>query len=314
VPDRTDATGGHDTLARVRQGTYSIVARDPATGEVGVAVQSHWFSVGSVVSWARPGVGAVATQSIGDPSYGPNALDLLADGVEPGEALARLVAEDSRSRFRQVGVVDARGRAAVHTGSSCIAFAGHRTGDGYSVQANMMASTAVWPAMAGAFEEADGPLPRRLVSALRAGEGAGGDVRGRQSAAIVVAPPDGESWRLSVDLRVEDHPEPLDELERVLDLADAYRLASEGDDLVARGRHDEASARYNRAAELAPGNHELVFWSGLSAAEGGDLETALERVRRAIAMQPGWAELLDRLEPEIAPGAAAVRAALREAG
>jgi uncharacterized Ntn-hydrolase superfamily protein len=304
----------HDTLPPLRQGTYSIVARDPETGEVGVAVQSHWFSVGSVVSWARPGVGAVATQSIGEPSYGPNALDLLAEGVEPAEALARLTGDDERARFRQVAVVDAQGRVAVHTGERCIAFAGDRTGDGYSVQANMMASAEVWPAMARGFEAAEGPLARRLVSALRAAEAAGGDVRGRQSSAIVVAPAEGEPWRLSTDLRVEDHPEPLDELERLLDVADAYRLATEGDNLIGRGNHDEASARYTRAAELAPGNHELIFWSGLSAAEGGDMTTALERVRRAIEMQPGWAELLDRLQPDIAPSAAAVRAALREAG
>ncbi len=314
MPPRTDAIVSHDTLPRVRQGTYSIVARDRETGEVGVAVQSHWFSVGSVVSWARPGVGAVATQSIGDPSYGPNALDLLADGVPPDEALARLVAADERQQFRQVAVVDAAGRVAVHTGDRCSAYAGHQTGDGYSVQSNMMATTEVWPAMARGFEAADGPLARRLVAALRAAEAAGGDVRGRQSAAIVVAPAEGESWRLSTDLRVEDDPEPLDEIGRLLDLADAYRLASEGDSLVGEGHHDEAAERYTRAAELAPGNHELVFWSGLAAAEGGDMETALERVRRAIAMQPGWAELLDRLQPDIAPSAAKVRAALRDSG
>jgi uncharacterized Ntn-hydrolase superfamily protein len=314
VPLRTDATVSHDTLPPLRQGTYSIVARDPETGEMGVAVQSHWFSVGSVVSWARPGVGAVATQSIGEPSYGPNLLDLLEQGVEPSEALARLTADDERARFRQVAVVDAQGRVAVHTGDSCIAFAGDRTGDGYSVQANMMASPEVWPAVARGFEAAEGPLARRLVAALRAAEAAGGDVRGRQSAAIVVAPAEGEPWRLTTDLRVEDDSEPLDELERLLDVADAYRLATEGDNLVGRGDHDEAAARYTRAAELAPGNHELIFWSGLSAAEGGDMTTALERVRRAIEMQPGWGELLERLQPDIAPSAAAVRAALREAG
>jgi len=266
------------------------------------------------VSWAQPGVGAVATQSIGEPSYGPNALELLAGGATPEEALARLTAADERAPFRQVAVVDAGGRVATHTGASCIAFAGHQAGDGYSVQANMMAGPEVWPAMARGFEGSSGPLARRLIAALRAAEGAGGDVRGRQSAAIVVAPPDGEPWRLSVDLRVEDHPEPLDEIERLLDLADAYRLASEADDLVGQGRHAEAAALYVRAAELAPGNHELVFWSGLSAAEGGDMDTAVERVRAAIAMQPGWAELLGRLEPEIAPSAAAVRAALAERG
>ena len=298
----------------MRKGTYSIVARDPESGEVGVAVQSHWFSVGSIVSWARPGVGAVATQSIGEPAYGPNALDLLADGVEPRAALARLVAADPRSQFRQVAVVDARGRVAVHTGDRCIAFAGDQTGDGYSVQANMMASTEVWPAMARAFEAAEGPLARRLLAALRAAERAGGDVRGRQSAAIVVAPAEGEPWRLSVDLRVEDDPEPLDELERVLDLSDAYRLASEGDNLAGQGRHEEAAVHYERAGELAPESHELIFWSGLAAAQGGDMPTAVARVRRAIELQPGWAELLERLQPDIAPSAAAVRAALRDGG
>jgi uncharacterized Ntn-hydrolase superfamily protein len=296
----------------VRQGTYSIVARDADTGEVGVAVQSHWFSVGSIVSWARPGIGAVATQSIGEPSYGPGLLDLLAEGVEPADALARLTAADDRAQFRQVAVVDGSGRVAVHTGESCIAFAGDRTGDGYSVQANMMASPAVWPAMAEAFEAAEGPLARRLLAALRAAEAAGGDARGRQSSAIVVAPAEGEPWRLSVDLRVEDHPEPLDEIERLLDMAEAYRLANRADTLAGQGRHDDASGLYGRAAELAPGSHELLFWSGLAAAQGGDMETALRRVREAIAMQPGWAELLERLQPDIAPSAPAVSAALRD--
>jgi uncharacterized Ntn-hydrolase superfamily protein len=298
----------------VRHGTYSIVARDPDTGEVGVAVQSHWFSVGSIVSWARPGIGAVATQSIGEPSYGPGLLDLLADGAEPSDALARLTARDPRAQFRQVAVVDATGRVAVHTGESCIAFAGDRTGEGYSVQANMMASPGVWPAMAEAFEAAEGPLARRLLATLRAAEAAGGDARGRQSSAIVVAPADGEPWRLTVDLRVEDHPEPLDEIERLLDLAEAYKLANRGDSLAGQGRHEEASTLYRRAAELAPGSHELLFWSGLAAAQGGDMDTALRRIREAIALQPGWAELLERLQPDIAPSAPAVRAALHDGG
>jgi uncharacterized Ntn-hydrolase superfamily protein len=298
----------------VRQGTYSIVAHDPETGEVGVAVQSHWFSVGSIVSWARPAVGAVATQSIGEPSYGPGLLDLLADGVEPSDALARLTAEDERAAFRQVAVVDAAGRVAVHTGASCIAFAGDRTGGGYSVQANMMASPAVWPAMADAFEASDGPLARRLLVALRAAEAAGGDARGRQSSAVVVAPAEGEPWRLSVDLRVEDHPEPLDEIERLLDMAEAYKLANRADTLAGEGRHEEAAGLYRRAAELAPGSHELLFWAGLAAAQGGDMDTAVRRVREAIALQPGWTELLGRLQPDIAPSAAAVRAALGDGG
>ncbi|MEY2535942.1 MAG: hypothetical protein QOF29_3852 [bacterium] len=294
----------------MRRGTYSIVARDPQTGEVGVAVQSHWFSVGSVVSWARAGVGAVATQSLAEPGYGPHGLDLMAAGAGPEEALRRLVAEDAEARYRQVAMVDAGGRVAVHTGDGCIAHAGHETGEQFSVQANMMSGPEVWPAMARAFAVAAGPLARRLLVAMHAAEAAGGDVRGRQSAALVVAPPDGEPWRRTVDLRVEDHAEPLAEITRLLDVSDAYTLASQGDELMGQGRHDEAADRFTRAAALSPDNHELLFWSGLSAAQAGDMATALERVRRAIALQPGWRELLDRLEPELAPSAAAVRAAL----
>ncbi|MCU0313762.1 MAG: DUF1028 domain-containing protein [Solirubrobacteraceae bacterium] len=290
--------------------TYSLVARDPQTGDLGVAVQSHWFSVGPIVPWARPGVGAVATQSIAEPAYGPRLLDRLAAGQAPREALTALLAEDEQARFRQVAVVDARGRVAVHTGEGCIAFAGDHAGEGFSAQANMMASPEVWPAMAHAFDAAVGPLTRRLLAALHAAEAHGGDVRGRQSAALLVVPAAGEAWQVSADLRVEDHPEPLAELDRLLDLHDAYALATRGDDLTGEGRHDEAGAAYDAASALAPANHELLFWAGLAAAQAGDLPAAVERVRRAIALQPGWADLLGRLEPEVAPGAAAVRAAL----
>ena len=291
----------------MRRGTYSIVARDGATGELGVAVQSHWFSVGSIVSWAQPGVGAVATQSLAEPAYGPRLLAKLAAGSEPGAALEGLLAADDGARFRQVAAVDASGLVAVHTGEGCIAHAGHVKGDGFSAQANMMGSPAVWPGMATAFEAATGPLARRLLAALDAGEAAGGDERGRQSAAMMVVPAEGAEWARSVDLRVEDHPEPLGELRRLLDLHDAYELATEGDDLVGEGRHAEAGERYRAAAEQAPGNHELLFWSGLAIAQGGDVEEGAARVRRAIEMQPGWGELLPRLSEEIAPAAEAVR-------
>jgi uncharacterized Ntn-hydrolase superfamily protein len=291
----------------VRRGTYSIVARDPATGELGAAVQSHWFSVGSIVSWAQPGVGAVCTQANAEVSYGPRLLERLAAGAAPRAALDALLAADPQAAHRQVGVVSAAGAAAVHTGAECLAFAGHVEGDGFACQANIMADPGVWPAMARAFEAAGGPLARRLLAALQAAEAAGGDVRGRQSAAIVVAPAQGEPWRRSVDLRVEDHADPLGEMARLLDLHDAYRLATEGDELVAEGRHDEAGRRYTQAAELAPGHHELLFWAGLAAAQMGDLELGVERVRRAIEQQPGWAELLARLSPAVAPSAAAVR-------
>ena len=222
----------------LRAGTYSIVARDPDTGELGAAVQSHWFSVGSVVSWARAGVGAVCTQSVAEPAYGPGLLDRLAAGEAPGAALAALLAADGQRGYRQVAVVAATGATAVHTGEGCIAFAGHEAGAEFSCQANMMASAAVWPAMAAAFAAAPAGLrsPAGCSAALEAAEGAGGDVRGRQSAALVVAPAEGEAWRRVVELRVEDHAEPLAELGRLLDLHDAYALATQGDDLAGRGR------------------------------------------------------------------------------
>jgi uncharacterized Ntn-hydrolase superfamily protein len=295
----------------VRRGTYSIVARDPTTGELGVAVQSHWFAVGPIVPWVRPGVGAVATQSIAEPAYGPHALDRVqANGVGARATLDALLAEDELSRFRQVAIVDAYGEVATHTGKGCIAYAGHEAGAQFSAQANMMASPDVWPAMAAAFEAASGPLARRLLAALYAAESSGGDARGRQSSALVVAPAEGEPWQRTVDVRVDDHPEPLRELERLLELADAYAIASEGDDLVGQGRHAEAGERYRLASERAPGNHELLFWSGLATARAGDVARGLDQVREAIRLQPGWMELLGRLEPEIAPGAAAVKEAL----
>ena len=213
--------------------TYSIVARDPQSGELGVAVQSHWFSVGPIVPWARPGVGAVATQANADPSYGPRLLDLLASGVDAPSALEQLVAADSFAHGRQVAVVDAAGRVAAFTGGECMTYAGDVTGDGVSCQANIMASATVWGAMLDAFESTpERRLQDRLLAALDAAEAAGGDVRGRQSAAILVVPADGEPWESTVSLRVEDHGEPLVELRRLIVLHDAYVLAGQADALV----------------------------------------------------------------------------------
>jgi uncharacterized Ntn-hydrolase superfamily protein len=294
----------------VRRGTYSIVARDAASGELGVAVQSHWFSVGSIVSSARPEVGAVASQSIVEPAYGRRLLDRLEAGEHPEEALSALLAEDESARFRQVGVIDGSGDLAVHTGAGCIAHAGDISGEGFSAQANMMATPDVWPAMATAFEGSDAPLAGRLLAALLAAEEAGGDLRGRQSAALLVVPRASQPWWRTVDLRVEDAPDPLGELQRLLVLHEAYALASEADELVGQGRHREAAARYRRAGELAPGNEELAFWSGLALVQEGDLRAGLEQVRRALDAHPGWRELLLRLDSEVAPAAEAVRAQL----
>jgi uncharacterized Ntn-hydrolase superfamily protein len=294
----------------MRRGTYSIVARDPETGQLGVAVQSHWFSVGSVVSWAEPGVGAVATQSVAEPAYGPRLLELLRGGESPSNALQGLLDADGQARFRQVAVVDATGRVAVHTGEACIQFAGDAQGEGFSAQANMMASPRVWRAMAEAYSGSSGPLARRLLTALRAAEGEGGDVRGRQSAALVVVGPEGEPWERVAELRVEDDPDPLDQLARLVDLREAYSLADEADELAASGRHEEAGERFIRASQLSPDNPELLFWGGMGVAQTGNVELGEQLVSRAIELNPGWRELLARLEPEIAPGAEPVRQAL----
>jgi uncharacterized Ntn-hydrolase superfamily protein len=294
----------------MRHGTYSIVARDPVTGELGAAVQSHWFSVGSLCIWARPGVGAVATQSVVEPAHGPNALDRLAAGADAHAALAAVLEPDPLAAVRQVGVVDARGGVAVHTGGECIACAGDATGEHWSCQANMMERDTVPAAMSAAFAAAEGPLAERLMVALEAAEAQGGDVRGRQSAAMVVVPAAGEPWRARVDLRVEDHAEPLPELRRLLGLQRAYELAGEGDELLAAGRAAEAGERYRAAQALAPESDELLFWAGLAMAQAGDLDAGADAVRRAAAVHPNWLVLLERLSPDFAPAGADVLRAL----
>jgi uncharacterized Ntn-hydrolase superfamily protein len=294
------------TATRGRQGTYSIVARDPETGELGVAVQSHWFSVGPLVPWAMPGVGAVATQANVRVAYGPEALELLARGASAQEALSELLAKDSGGHGRQVAIVDAHGGVAAHTGSACMAFAGHVTGEQVSCQANIMASDVVWGRMHDAFGKTSGSLVGRLLAALDAGEAAGGDIRGRQSAAILVVPASGAAWETTVSLRVEDHPEPLIELRRLVQVHEAYVLAGRADDLTNQRRYSEAAPLYVRAAALAPGNHELLFWGGLAAFESGNVETGLAQVREAIILQNGWAELLPRLSADVSPAAALV--------
>lgn len=293
----------------MRTGTYSIVARDPASGELGVAVQSHWFSVGSVVSWARPGAGAVATQSVAEIAHGPNALDRLAEGLDAGSAIAAVLAGDEQARYRQLGVVDAQGGAAAHTGEGCIDFAGEVVGEGFSCQANMMARDTVPAAMAAAYRAAGGDLAARLLAALLAAEGEGGDVRGRQSAALLVVPAEGESWRARFDVRVEDDRDPLGELERLLQLARAYEMAGQADELVAEGDHERATELYAAAAELAPEADELTFWAGLGVA-AQDVGRGVVFVRRAAAIKPSWLTLLERLPDDLAPTAAAVRRAL----
>ena len=292
-------------------GTYSIVALDPATGELGAAVQSHWFSVGALCTWARPGVGAVATQSVVEPAHGPRALERLAAGRDAAGALADVLGPDALAAVRQVGVVDAQGHVAVHTGADCIPEAGHATGEHWTCQANMMARATVPDAMSAAFAAVGGDLAERLMAALEGAEAEGGDVRGRQSAALIVVPAEGEPWETRVDLRVDDHADPIGELRRLLGLQRAYDLAGEADELMAAGDSDAAAEMYLRASALAPQSDELLFWAGLAIAQRGDVAAGADAVRRAARVHPGWLTLLERLSPEFAPAGEAVRAALR---
>ena len=294
--------------------TYSIVARDPATGAFGVAVQSHWFSVGSIVPWVQPGAGAVATQSIPELRHGPDGLYAMARGGDAEEVLRDLVAADPAEAYRQVGIVDRNGRARAFTGASCIPHAGQATGEGYACQANMMERDTVPVAMAAAFEAGEGKLfGDRLLAALDAAEAEGGDVRGRQSAALVIAPAAGEPWERNADLRVEDHRDPVAELRRLVGLRRAYALADTGDALSGAGRLDEAALAYADAAALAPGNAELRFFAGLGAAQARDLDAGVAQVREAIEANPRLAELLRRVPADMAPAAPAVRERLEAA-
>jgi uncharacterized Ntn-hydrolase superfamily protein len=278
--------------------TYSIVARDPATGELGVAVQSHWFSVGSIVSWAEAGVGAVATQSFVEPSYGPLGLALMKAGRAAPDALNALVAGDAQRDVRQVGMVDAQGRPATYTGALCIPAAGGQLGQQYAVQANLMEKPSVWPAMARAFETAKGDLAERMLAALEAAEAEGGDIRGRQSAALVVvkARSSGRPWSDRVfDMRVEDHPQPLVELRRLVHLQRAYNHMSAGDDCVAASDWACAEREYGAARGLEPGNAEMAFWYAVALATAGKLDTARPLFSQAFGADPRWRELVRRL-------------------
>jgi uncharacterized Ntn-hydrolase superfamily protein len=278
--------------------TYSIVARDPETGELGVAVQSHFFAVGSLVTWAEPGAGAVAAQAVMDPALGRSGLELMRGGTSAPEAMHRLLAEDPHEAYRQVGMVDRFGRTAVHTGGRCIQVAGHRLGDQVSAQANMMRGATVPDAMAAAYAEAGGDLANRLVSALEAAEREGGDVRGSQSAALlVVAGKPGESPLADqlFDLRVDDHPDPVGELRRLLELKRAYKRVDVADELAAGGNMGLALEHYEAAHEAQPDNAELAFWHGVALAATGREDEALGLLGQAFSAGDGWRELLKRL-------------------
>ncbi len=278
--------------------TYSIVARDADTGELGVAVQSHWFSVGSMVSWAEPGVGVVATQSFVDPNYGPLGLQLMRAGKTAAEALAALLAIDEYANVRQVGMIDANGVVANHTGDSSIADHCDVAADNYSVQANMMWKPTVCEAMAAAFEAADGDLAERMMVALEAAQGEGGDIRGKQSAAMLVVNNDRSqpAWGGRViDLRVEDHAEPLAELRRLVTMNKAYNLMNAGDEYMMLGEIDNAVVAYGGAEKLVPDSHEMIFWHAATLADAGKVDEAMPLFAKAFSMWPRWREIIPRL-------------------
>ncbi|MFN0157314.1 MAG: DUF1028 domain-containing protein [Bacteroidota bacterium] len=278
--------------------TYSIVARDTVTGEMGVAVQSHWFSVGSLVTWAEAGVGAVATQSFVDPAYGPLGLDLMRAGKTAQQALEALVASDPGKDVRQVAMIDAHGNVAAHTGAKCIQGAGHIVGKNYSVQANLMLNDKVWPAMSEAYEKATGDLADRMLAALDAAEAVGGDIRGKQSAAILIvkAKSTGKPWAdRAMELRVEDHREPLKELRRLMNIHRAYDRMNQGDLAIEHGDVDAALREYGAAEAMFPDNMEMKFWHAVSLVNVGRVDESLPLFKTIFVNDVNWATLIPRL-------------------
>ncbi len=280
--------------------TYSIVARDPVTGEMGVAVQSHWFSVGSIVSWGEAGVGVVATQSFVNPAFGPDGLELLKSGMTASEVVDKLIAEDEGRDVRQLAIIDVNGNVKSFTGKNCIPGAGNIVGENYSVQANLMLNDKVPGAMSKAFEESTGPLAERLMAALFAAESVGGDIRGKQSAAILVVKgrSTGKVWedRL-IDLRVEDDPYPLEKLERLLKIHRAYAHMNAGDLAVEHGDMELAMKEYSTAETMFPDNEEMKFWHATTLVNNGNLEGALPLFQKVFSKNKNWKILTPRLVP-----------------
>ncbi len=278
--------------------TFSIVARDSTTGELGVAVQSHWFSVGPLVPWAEAGVGAVATQSFVDPAYGPLGLDLMRAGKTAKQALEGLLASDPGEAVRQVAMVDASGNAAAHTGKKCIPGAGHIVGEQFSVQANLMINDKVWPAMAAVYRKTKGDLAERMLAALDAAQAVGGDIRGKQSAAILIAngKSTGKPWVDRVmDLRVEDHPEPLKELRRLVNIHRAYQHMNAGDLAVEKNDIEGAQREYGAAEVMFPDNLEMKYWHAVALVNAGELDKSLPLFEAVFQGDRNWFELTPRL-------------------
>ncbi len=278
--------------------TYSIVARDSITGELGVAVQSHWFQVGNSVTWAEAGVGAVATQSFIEMSYGPLGLELMRAGKTAPQALKALLEIDPQRDVRQVAMVDAHGNVAVHTGKNCISQAGHIKGEQFSVQANIMEKSTVWGAMARAYRETKGDLLSRLMAALDAAQQEGGDIRGMQSAAVLIVPgtTQGSPWKEKVvDLRVDDSPHPLKELHRLVTIHRAYAHMNRGDEFLSANKVDKALQEYSAAYKIYPENEEILYWTAATMAGAGRVKQALPLFKQVFLKNPKWKEVTRRL-------------------
>ena len=280
--------------------TFSIVARDPETGEMGVAVQSHWFSVGSIVAWGEAGVGVVATQSFVNPSFGPRGLELLKKGKTASEVVDELIASDSSRDVRQLAILDVNGNVKAYTGKNCIPAAGHIAGENYSVQANLMLNSKVWGAMSEAFENTKGTLAKRMIAALEAAQEVGGDIRGKQSACILVVrgKSTGKVWedRL-IDLRVEDSTEPIKELKRLLRVHEAYDHMNNGDLAVEHGEMELAMQEYSTAEKMFPENEEMKYWHAVTLANNGDVTGSLPIFKEVFSMNENWKILTPRLVP-----------------
>lgn len=284
----------HNPLAH----TYSIVARDAETGEMGVAVQSHWFSVGTIVTWGEAGIGVIATQSFVNPAFGPDGLKLLKTGMSAGETLDKLIKEDEGRDYRQLAILDKNGNVAAYTGKSCIADAGQIVGKDFSAQANLMLNDNIWKAMSESFKNSKGPLAERLVSALEAGEAAGGDIRGKQSAALLVVSSEstGKPWiDRTVDIRVDDSHEPLKELRRILEVHRAYEHMNAGDLAMEEGDMEKALVEYSKAESMFPDNLEMKFWHAVTLANNGKLPEALPMFRNIFIKDANWKVLIKRL-------------------
>ncbi len=288
--------------------TYSLVAFDPETGECGVAAESNWFSVGSLVPFAEPGVGAVATQANVRVAYGPDGLARMRAGRSAPEALAELVEADELRVERQVAMIDVHGGVAAHTGDTTFRYSGQVVGRHHSAQGNLMSSPEVWGAMSEAYLGSEGKsLTERLLDALDAGEAAGGDLRGRQSAAILVVPASGEAWERVIEVRVEDHPDPLVELRRLVEMKRAYLLAEAGDDAIVRGDMDVAAARYVEAWEISPEPIEMRYWAAFGLIHRGEVERGTAMLREVLDGREGWQTMFALLGPADAPSIAEAR-------